>query len=460
MTTKTDKSMYPKPHTVGSVTVRVTDESEGQRKKFRVRWYIGSKRDSETFTNAGKADTFAIKKATDLNNEFRPPSRKQLAELQRKAILVDDANDRLLPFGFDLPRGVSLLEDLLKEMGGEGIRLFSTIYGPRVASVRPMAAKLALQEYQKFQDRGGSVTQDHLDNLGGCFKKFGAKFGDRNINDIEADAIDGWMGEQELSAGTWDKWLYALRGLFTYARDYKKALPQMIPHECDLVQRRRADKAPPEVFSLEEIDAIAKILPDQETMLAFVLILFGHLRQDEAQELTRAHFGFSNQEIGVTAEIAKHKKGQKPQPRDIPIKPILAQLLPALLPDSGPIFVSKDVYERLRKIVKAAQIDWKHNALRHCCTSYAVAAGEDIKDVAKFSGHTVAVLKRNYLVPVEPADAEKYWAMTFDLERLRQLPRRHQLSGEKIKQNARKYRPAKPEQIVLFELAEPQPTNS
>src|SRR5579871_1058335 len=77
----------PKQHKVGGVTVSVFDESTPGKPKHRVRWYVGKKREAETFDSQEAADVFAMKKATDLNNADRPPTNQELAELRRKAIL-------------------------------------------------------------------------------------------------------------------------------------------------------------------------------------------------------------------------------------------------------------------------------------------------------------------------------------------------------------------------------------
>jgi hypothetical protein len=445
---------YPKHHKVGSVTVSVFDESKPLKPKFRVRWYVGKTRESETFRIPVEADTFAIAKATELNNEFRPPSKRELAELSRKANLFDEAVDLLRPYNWQPLPAIHQFTTLLEEMGDDGVRLFAHLYGPRLARIRRLSVSQAINQYRNYVKARGQVSSGHLQNQSRCFNEFGEKFGQREIHQIECAELDEWLEEKELKASTHDTWLYALRRLFSHARDYLKALPQIIPTECELVRRKKSDREPGQVFSLPEIIQIGMCLPDQETQLAFSLILFGHLRHFEAQQLEAKHFrrnlaGVPYQ-INITAEIAKHKEGES-MPRDITIKPNLGKILAVLLPKQGPIFKSKDVYARLRNIINNTSVGWKRNALRRCCTSYSVARGEEVKDVAASSGHTVAILKSNYLVPVDQDAANKYWRLTFNIARIARLPRHYQIPADKIKRPKKAIAPHDPgEQLRIF----------
>jgi integrase len=244
------------------------------------------------------------------------------------------------------------------------------------------------------------------------------------------------MEEQKLMASTWDKWLYGLRGLFAYAKDYLKALPQGLPTECELIRRKKSDKKDGEVFTIKEIVRIGSHLPDQETALAFALVLFGHVRQEEVVKLGLQHFtpgqdGIPNM-IRITKKIAKHKNGES-MPRDIAIEKNLKRILAVLLPKKGSLFVTKNVYGRIRAIAKALGVPWRHNALRHSCDSHDVARGTPEPEVAAKSGHTIPILRKHYLVPVDPADAIKYWRITFNRDRLSRLPRFRKSQLEKTK---------------------------
>jgi hypothetical protein len=224
--------------------------------------------------------------------------------------------------------------------------------------------------------------------------------------------------------------------------------------ECDLVRRKKGDRELAQIFTVPELLQIATALPDQETVLALALILFGHLRQDEAQNLRAEHFRRDAKgkpvKIIVTNEIVKRRIGEE-MGRTIPIKPNLQKILIALLPQDGPIFKSKDVYSRIRTIVDNIGVGWKRNALRHCCSSYATAAGEELEDVAEWSGHTVPVLKKHYLVPVAQKEAEKYWRITFNSTRIARLPRRYLIPAEKIKRPKKTTAPHDPgEQLRIF----------
>src|ERR1035441_6798203 len=315
---------YPRHHKVGNVVVTVFDESTPTRPKYRVRWYTGRKRDAKAFDDALLADAFAIGKATELNDENRPPSKQEMGELRRKAILFEEIERILAPHNWTPARAADTFSILLTEMGDEGVRHFSHLYAPRLAKVRPHQVEDALKQYRQFVVGHDQVSTAHRDNLKRCFEIFEKRFGKIRLDRLECGQLDSWLEEQQLKASTRDKWLYGLRGLFAFARDYLKALPQTLPTEIELVRRTKSDKEPAQVFTIAEILAIGSSLPDQETMLAFALVLFGHLRQEEAQQLLAEDFrrtplGIPHKII-VNNEVVKRVKGQV-KPRDITIKP-------------------------------------------------------------------------------------------------------------------------------------------
>lgn len=422
-----------------------------------MRWYVGKLRHSETYKTPKEADAFALGKATELNNENRPPTESVLTELRRKAILWDEAASILAPHNWPVIRAVDTFNHLLGEMGDEGVRYFSHLYSPRLAKVRPCLVSDAVTKYQEFISTRDEVSKSHQANQKPCFEQFKKQFGQRNIHLVDCAEMDAWLEGRKMMPSTFSSWLYNLRGLFRYAKDYLKALPQTMPTECELIRRRKGDKAPAEVFTIREIVAIGTHLPDQETMLAFTLVLFGHLRQEEAEELLGQDFRRDRDgnvsQIDANNRIVKRKTGEF-RPRTIEVKPNLKRILNQLLPAKGPLFTSNKVFKRIRRIAAALGIRWKHNALRHGCASYAIALGEEEKEVARLNGHTIDVLRKNYFVAVAQEDARKYWRITFNLERLKRLPRSHRSDLEASKETRAK-RKAKAEsgkQMSIFDL--------
>jgi hypothetical protein len=164
MKTPKTESKYPKHHKVGSVTVTVFDESTKAKPKFRVRWYLGKKREAETFDAAGLANTFAIGKATKLNDAIRPPSNQELGELRRKAVLFEEIERILAPHKWTPMGAIGTLNILLTEMGDDGLRHFSHVYSPRLAKVRPHSVTEALKKYQEFVKSHDQVSKGHLGN--------------------------------------------------------------------------------------------------------------------------------------------------------------------------------------------------------------------------------------------------------------------------------------------------------
>lgn len=458
---KATKAGYPWHYPFKGITVTVLKEVKPGKLSYRVRWNLADGHEDKTFPTSGKAKDYARHKAIDLANNWLP-SKEELAQLRQKSCLFDRCAQLLEPFQWDPIRAVYAMGQLLDNMGPDGVGKYIAVYGPKLAKVIPHTAAEALRKYLAHLDERNEVSPRHIQNIKPCLNGFAEEFDGECLHTIPCGQIQDWLLDREIKGTTLDKWIYALRRMFGFAQRFLKALPQGIPTEAELVQRVKSESAEPEVFDLPDLERVARALPDKETILALCLVLFGHVRPNEAVQLGAEHFrpgpdGATPAEIVVPRTVAKGRKGQR-RARTIPIRPNLAEILKVTLPAQGPLFQSKDVFARIRRVARAIGVDWKHNALRHCCDSYAVAAGTPKAKVVKWSGHTQPVLDEHYLVPVVPAEAKKYWKLTFDCQRIARLPAFQKSKLEPPATKPAEQQPATPNdqpgQLHLFDPAE------
>jgi integrase len=169
-------------------------------------------------------------------------------------------------------------------------------------------------------------------------------------------------------------------------------------------------ETPPEIFTVEELTALLEaaqqIAPDVLPMIAIGAfagvrtdIQDGEIRRVEwsAIDLKRGH-------IDMSAAVTKRAKR-----RIIPVQPNLAAWL---APYSGMQrrVMPKGARGKLKKVRKAAGVEWKDNALRHSFASYRMAAINDAPRVAAELGHpNPALLYNTYRELVMPEEATRYW---------------------------------------------------
>jgi hypothetical protein len=77
---------------------------------------------------------------------------------------------------------------------------------------------------------------------------------------------------------------------------------------------------------------------------------------------------------------------------------------------SGPIF-DIDPRKRIAKIVKAAKVKWKRNALRHSFGSYRMEQTKNEGQVALEMGNSPKVVKDHYFEIVDERAARDYWSI-------------------------------------------------
>jgi integrase len=240
---------------------------------------------------------------------------------------------------------------------------------------------------------------------------------------------------------SYNKYLYTLRPLFRFARDIKKALPALLPTECDLLVYHKPGKVDKKVFTVEAYGKLLNAAPDKETLLALKLVFRHHVREDECADLLGEDF--RKNEKGFPIELIIREEVSKTGiVRKIPIDEDHRAVLKELIPDSGRLFTTKDPYFRVRQLAKRIGIPWVNRGPRRSCTSYCVYSGIDIVKVAERNGHTETVLRNRYLVAVSHSQSKLFCSIRISLDKIKRLPSHFNGRNNSRKRKAKKVAPA------------------
>jgi integrase len=136
------------------------------------------------------------------------------------------------------------------------------------------------------------------------------------------------------------------------------------------------------------------------------LIAFGGVRSAELHKgLSWDAINFERGHIIVPADIAKTNRKRK-----IVMSENLIEWLKPHRFKQGPIFAI-DPRKRIAKVVKAARVKWKRNALRHSFGSYRMEQTKNEGQVALEMGNSPKVVKDHYFEIVDERAAREYWSI-------------------------------------------------
>jgi len=160
-----------------------------------------------------------------------------------------------------------------------------------------------------------------------------------------------------------------------------------------------------EIYTPGEISRLLNVA-DADFMPYIALLAFGGVRREELHKgLSWDAINFDRGTITVPASIAKTARKRK-----IVMHENLLEWLAPFRVKSGPIF-DIDPRKRIAKIVKAAKVKWKRNALRHSFGSYRMEQTKNEGQVALEMGNSPKVVKDHYFEIVDERAARDYWSI-------------------------------------------------
>lgn len=185
----------------------------------------------------------------------------------------------------------------------------------------------------------------------------------------------------------------------------------------DFIQRNPIEKVAtitkgkkePEIYKVDEVRYMMNSSPEKSEIRAFLAIgAFGGLRVAEIQRLTWDRVHLQEKEIVLDASITKTSQRRIVKMTDNLVEwltPYISEML-----QGGLVIKNKNIFRKeLEKFREANKINWIDNGLRHSGASYYLALTKNANETAEQMGHSVAVLKNNYMGLVRAEDAVKYF---------------------------------------------------
>ena len=188
--------------------------------------------------------------------------------------------------------------------------------------------------------------------------------------------------------GFFNRWL-VLRGYLAKGADWLEGVQNYSARKMGEI----------EIYSPDEL---ARLIAHADAdMLPFIVIqAFAGLRHAEAARLDWQEIDLDDGFIEIIA--AKSKTGER---RLVPMHANLKAWLLPLRKPRGQICPYENTTKQLLKTAGAADVEWKHNGLRHSFISYRVAECADVPRVADEAGNSPQIIRQHYLRRVKPAAA-------------------------------------------------------
>jgi integrase len=263
-----------------------------------------------------------------------------------------------------------------------------------------------------------------------CFDKYaGEHVKAQLLEDISAQVInrfiaarvqkDGW------SAKTANLMRQTLHRLFSYAIKHHgfHSRDRRYPNPADGTERKREPAHNIRFLKLDEIDVQLQVLAEYPVIHAMVAVyIYAGLRREEATWLTYDDVDVSNRLIRVQAKTVSGDFWQPKTKRNrvVPISDALNGILNNYVPPTNSIWFfpsprgkkwdPDNFSQDLRKINKAAGLNWSCLDFRHTFGSHLAQKGESLYKIAELMGNSPEICRRHYaaLVPEKMTDVVEF----------------------------------------------------
>jgi integrase len=327
-------------------------------------------------------------------------SQKRLGTLGLTASPLDMAE--FLAIKARLPAGTSILE-VAEFFMREGVKV-----------TRPKLLPELVEDFiwsRRELGRDGRTVQTYKHVLGSLARAWPLRF----AHELTRDEVRAWLRGTGWSAGTQNKAVGHVRGLFKWAMAEKHA-----GHDpCAGLEKVTVTTEEIEDLSLRECEALLMTgLRVPRFMPFLVLGLFRGMRRAELQRLR-----FEELDLDEGTAIAAASKVKTRQRRVVEIDAQMMAWISAAgwtteMMQSGPVAPSnlKDLWPRFWKL--AGLRSWPHNGLRHTFASMHYAMHQDEALLQAILGQrSKDVLHSNYRALKGKREAEAFWSLMPPRER-------------------------------------------
>ena len=294
-------------------------------------------------------------------------------------ISTEEQRDIILAYKLAASKGLSVYRCLLQT--------------PARAELKPLPLSEAVLEYQEvIKQRSLKQTQLFLSQLAD-------EFGNELVHCVTASLLEKWFQKRNWKRSTIDGVIAKIGPFFSWLvrEEYIEKSPSSI------IQRPiNDDCAPPKIFSVEETVKLltTALRLDPPYAKYFAIGLFAGVRPHEIERLKEKDI--SERYIEITAATAKCRKR-----RLVNVLPNLKEWLKV-----SPKTPLKNKRRRKLALIKAADISWPHDIMRHSYASYHLAHFCSADKTALEMGHRdTQMLFRHYRQLVTREAAEAFWAI-------------------------------------------------
>ena len=164
------------------------------------------------------------------------------------------------------------------------------------------------------------------------------------------------------------------------------------------------------IYTPEELTKLLKAA--DKRLVPFIAIgAFAGLRHAEIARLDWSEVDLSDDEKEQSFIEVKAAKSKVDARRLVPVSDNLKAWLKPYSHPRGKVCPFANITKQLLQCGKDAEVEWKHNGLRHSAISYRIAECADVPRVADESGNSPTVIKSNYLKRVKPQEAKAWFSI-------------------------------------------------
>jgi integrase len=307
----------------------------------------------------------------------------------------------LRPFGVQVDSAAREYAEALKLLGNRGTILEAIRHFSRSLSV--VAAEKEVQEVVdeliQTREKDGSSLR-HIDDLRSRLDRF-AESVKCKMAEVNAARIHDFLLSLELAPRTVNNFRTSISNLITFAR-----MKSYIPAGSDPLRDVPEVKEPHRevgIYTPREVERmISKASPK---FLPYVVIgAFAGLRQSELERLDWVDVG--EKYIRIRGAERRTKST-----RIVEIQPNLREWLKTLRQPRGRVVPFDNVCNPLTRLVKKAEVEQKHNGLRHSYGSYRLAIVQDAAKVSFEMGNSPKMVFEHYREIVTPEQANSWFGI-------------------------------------------------
>jgi len=382
----------------GSVVTRVYrfERADG-REVFTSAWHASGRRFTRQFATFAQAHADAQLKAEQL-----AAGRIDAAA----TVKIEDAD--VLAEARRLCRNVPILSAIAEWakgralVGGSILPACEAWKAKSRGAVSRATVSAALNRFLIEKKKAGYATED---NHGSIFKDVEEAFGNQQIAQVSASALDAYLAKIG-NAVTRNTHRKRILTLWRWAQS-KHMLPRDTKTEAELTSRAREHAPEVGIISATTFSEVLELIRAKapEDLPALVLAGFCGLRRGEIHGQTWADVNLKEKFVRVT----KAKRGT-PARRLVPLSDAAVEWL-MLAPDKTEDICTGMAIDRVRKVGIEAKHKLPDNCFRHSYISHRVAETGNVPQTSLDAGNSVQIIHRHYRELVTKDEGATWFAI-------------------------------------------------